>query len=129
MIFGSVFLPLTNGDKDSIKLKGLFTSNRPGGKGFDDIYEFYVKNVKYYALNGVTLQKQFAIADDPNSQQVGTNILAYCEVELNVIDPKTQLPSFVTSVKSDTNGKFMFKIDPEKNYKITATKQDILHTP
>ena len=120
--FGLVFLPLNSGDKDSIKLKGLFTSNRGGGKGFDDIYMFYIKNVKYYALNGVTLQKQFSTVDDPNSQQTGTTTLAHCEVQLNVIDPQTQQPTMVAQTKSDTNGKFMFKIDPEKNYKVTATK-------
>jgi len=92
--FGLVF------DTDS--LSGYFTSNRPGGKGDDDIYSFKVNKVelRIHALENVT-KKMLA----------GTKI--------SILTPKGNVQD---TKLADNDGIVTFSVEPGQDYKILADK-------
>ncbi len=92
---------------------GYFASNRPGGKGDDDIYYFeYDLKVKY-VLEGKT--QGYKVLSDTVSQTL--EILPQTAVQL--LDDKD---NYLASTVSDKQGNFSFEIQPEKNYFLRANR-------
>src|SRR5690606_13630972 len=95
------------------RTKGFFSSNREGGRGDDDIYAFTddspdQKIVNYY-LTGITVT-----VNDSTGEET---ILPNTYVEL-LDENDNQLTRNTTG----EDAKFLFKVDPEKEYFVTGTK-------
>jgi outer membrane protein OmpA-like peptidoglycan-associated protein/tetratricopeptide (TPR) repeat protein len=89
--FGICFL------NDSI---GYFTSNRPGGKGLDDIYQFKYKN-KFIEFSGYVLN-----TDNPNDPAKNVKVTL-----------KDTTGNLIQETITDNNGYFIFKnLDADKVY-------------
>ncbi|MCX8079664.1 MAG: OmpA family protein [Bacteroidia bacterium] len=79
---------------------GFFSSNRPGGKGLDDIYQFTYKN-KFIEFSGYVLNTE-------NIDDVAKNV--------NLILMDT-LGNSIQETTTDQNGYFIFKnLDADKTY-------------
>ncbi|WMJ72515.1 OmpA family protein [Cytophagaceae bacterium ABcell3] len=92
-------------------ISGFYCSNRPDGKGDDDIYEFVDKSrvrIAIYSIDGTA----FGTEDE-----IEEHILAGATIRL--IDDNGDTLSVV---KSDPEGKFELPVEPEKNYRIVADK-------
>ena len=87
--------------------RGFLTSNREGGKGSDDIYQFL--ETKSLRCN----QELYGIVTDLESG----NILSNAKVSL--FDDKFKL---LTTYLSDINGHYNFEVDCENDYYIRAEK-------
>ncbi|KYG83872.1 OmpA family protein [Roseivirga echinicomitans] len=92
--------------------EGFFSSNRPGGKGDDDIYTFIdnssdLKKIEY-VLTGVTYQ-----LNEDSTQ----SILADVRVKLMSIDNEV-----VDDQVTGRGGVFQFEVDPEKEYILLGEK-------
>ena len=94
---------------DSKSKNGFFTSNRAGGKGFDDIYKFTETRILdcEQSLTGIITNKETA------------KILP--DAKLTLFDEKFQL---LKEGKSDTEGKYNFEVLCGKTYFVRAEKQD-----
>lgn len=92
---------------------GYFSSNRPGGKGDDDIYYFDYEITANYVLEGQT--QGYKIVADTVSKEV--EILPMTAVQL--MDDKE---NYIASTVSDRNGHFKFDVKPEKEYFIRANR-------
>ncbi|MFM7021780.1 MAG: OmpA family protein [Flavobacteriales bacterium] len=86
---------------------GFFSSNREGGKGFDDIYGFQV-------IKPLIVKKTIAGV----SKNTKNKIVPYATVTL--FDDKMQV---LDSVKSDSLGRFAFVVDPDLDFNLTGTKE------
>ena len=87
---------------------GYYTSNKPGGKGDDDIYYFdlTIKKIVLIEIKGTIV--------DEETQEVQPNAV------INLFDNDKIL---IASINSDTNGNFVFKdLKPNTAYSITVTK-------
>jgi peptidoglycan-associated lipoprotein len=98
--------------------RGFFTSNRPGGKGDDDIYTYVnddpdLKIINYY-LEGVTVTK-----DDGGSEI----ILPNTKVALHAENGEVVGESF-----TGEDGAFKFRVYTEENYNIIGEKTDYFTT-
>ncbi len=101
------------------RTKGFFSSNRNGGKGDDDLYAFTdnspdQKQVNYY-LTGLTVT-----VNDSTGREI---VLPETFVEL--LDQEDKL--LATSSTAE-DGKFLFKVEPEKTYFLTGTKANYFTT-
>jgi len=98
--FGVVF--------EAEKERGYLSSNRPGGKGSDDIYQFSLPPIEFNLLGRVLNQKTedvIAGADITLIGSDGTNI----------------------SKKSENDGTFTFKLAPNTDYRIVGSKGGYLN--
>jgi outer membrane protein OmpA-like peptidoglycan-associated protein len=89
---------------DSAGRNGYLASNRPGGKGLDDIYYF---ETKYYELVGVVRELSTEQPIIPNT----------------LITVKKSNGGFVDSVRSDENGYFHLRLEYDKDFVLTGTKE------
>jgi peptidoglycan-associated lipoprotein len=87
---------------------GFFTSNRPGGKGGDDIYYFYLPALEFYIGGLVTDCK----SESP---------LPGVKVMLKGSDGTTQ------EMLSEADGSYRFKLEPNVDYQIGTEKQGYLN--
>ncbi len=95
------------------RTRGYFSSNRDGGKGDDDVYAFIddspdQKIVNYY-LTGITVT-----VNDSTNEEV---ILPDTFIEL--LDQDNNL---IARNTTEGDGKFLFKVEPERSYFLTGTK-------
>ncbi|MEO6168080.1 MAG: OmpA family protein [Chitinophagales bacterium] len=112
-------------DQYKIKSQGYFVSNRPGGKGHDDIFHFTEEKVKVYLVSGDVVEKIFEIENNPNSRVTGFAPMDGIDVTINVMDEKgNTVPKTQQVLKADKNGAFRFKAEVEKIYRLTAAKTD-----
>lgn len=102
---------------DSILYSGYFSSNRPGGKGGDDIYRFEEKWVNIFVLRGTTVEKNYEKPDDPDSKVLGLKYLPRAKVDLKNTEDKV-----IATTTSDSIGRFVFRLNSETDYKVTAGK-------
>ncbi len=102
---------------DTVLFSGYFSSNRTGGKGGDDIYRFEEKWINLFVLRGKVVEKDFENPENPDSKVVGLKNLAKAKVELKTTDDKV-----IATTTTDTAGKFVFKLEAETDYKLTASK-------
>lgn len=105
-----------NGD-DTILYAGYFSSNRPGGKGGDDIYRFEEKWINYFILRGKVVEKNFENPENPDSKVLGLKALPKAKVEL-----KTTGDQVISATTADADGNFAFRLSAETDYKVTASK-------
>lgn len=94
--------------------KGFFTSNRPGGKGDDDIYTFVnndpdLKIINYF-LVGTTRSK----GDDQEQILPGTNVRLISSVTEEVIGETLTGP----------DGTFRFRVYEEEDYLLLGEKEE-----
>lgn len=99
--------------------RGFFSSNRPGGKGDDDIYTFVnddpnLKIINFY-LTGTTVTPTDA---------GGEEILGNTKVRL--LDVKGD--KLVSETFTGDDGSFKFQVFGEENYYLVAEKQDYFTT-
>ena len=94
---------------DSKNNSGYFSSNREGGKGFDDIYKFGVLPTK------PCVQELSGLVTDYDSGEILGN------TEVVLLDSKFQE---VVRMFSDNNGKYDFKVICGQVYYVRATKSD-----
>ena len=89
---------------------GYYTSNKPGGKGDDDIYSFdlSIKKIVLIAIKGTVVDEEI--------QEIQPNAI------LNLFDNEKVL---ISSINSDSNGNFIFKdLKPNSPYSISVSKLD-----
>lgn len=116
---------------DSILLVGYFTSNRMGGKGSDDIYQFRrevpkiappvvavdtPKIVFRLRLEGLVKETVYKIAGNPNSGIADARPLLGASVQVSTEDT-------VFTVGSEADGSFRFELERETDYTLRASKQ------
>lgn len=94
--------------------EGYFASNRPGGKGNDDIYQ--IKEIKPLVIEDCKQTIEGLITDIDSKI-----ILAKATVVLQDIDKKE-----IQRVETDTEGKFLFTVPCEADYIIIASKEEYL---
>ena len=101
-----------NGPKDDFAFiidskgeRGFFSSNRPGGKGDDDIYSFVLKR----PLEDRFLCTGFVIDDEDESPVIDV------EVQLLAADG-----TVIESTTTDTYGKYTFTVEKDKEYVVKA---------
>jgi outer membrane protein OmpA-like peptidoglycan-associated protein/tetratricopeptide (TPR) repeat protein len=91
---------------DSDTDSGYFSSNRPGGKGNDDIYSFSAYECKQM-VKGIVRDKE---TNEP---------IADATVELINASGK-----IVNNATSNQNGEYSFEVECEKNYSVRGSKPD-----
>ena len=87
--------------------RGYFTSNRSGGRGGDDIYQFELPALKLSVQGIVTDSKTGAILTGTRVELVGSN-------------------GVTNEVMTDNTGKYSFKLEPLVSYEIIANKTGYL---
>jgi len=85
---------------------GYFSSNRPDGKGDDDIYKYSTYKNAIYRINGVTLTKE-------KPQQL------IADAAITIINAQGDT---VVSLTSDDKGQFKFDGEPDQEYTVVAQK-------
>ncbi len=83
--------------------KGLFSSNRKGGKGYDDVYSF---NVKSFFIVGKVIERDDSTKSIPSSK-------------IALMNEKHQV---INSTISDENGNFYFDLAFDRTYNFVAEK-------
>jgi outer membrane protein OmpA-like peptidoglycan-associated protein len=92
---------------DNKKQLGYFSSNREGGKGFDDIYKFNIIPQK------PCVQELIGIVTDKDSGEILAN------TEVVILDNKFKE---IAKIMSDENGKYHFDVNCGESYYVRATK-------
>ncbi|MEC9209114.1 MAG: OmpA family protein [Bacteroidota bacterium] len=87
--------------------RGYLTSNRPGGKGGDDIYQFELPALKVSVQGVVTDSETGAIMTGVKVQLVGSDGTA-------------------NEVATDNTGKYLFKLEPLTSYEIVVNTEGYL---
>lgn len=90
------------------KEKGFFSSSREDGKGGDDIYSFFLPALKF-KLRGTVLDEETG------------KIIAKAKVKLTGNDGTT------LEAKSNSKGKFSFRLKEETTYDLVSEKTDYLN--
>ena len=85
---------------------GYFSSNRPGGKGSDDIYAFNAEPCK---------QKIEGVARNAKTNELLTN------VEVKLISKSGKI---ISTVMTSETGAYTFDADCDKNYTVVGSKKD-----
>jgi peptidoglycan-associated lipoprotein len=113
-----------NSNKDDFGLflyspdRGFFSSDRPGGKGRDDIYTFKnedpdLKIVNYYLAGTTTTHN----SEDEEVVLPGVNVRFYSQDSV-----------LIGEVLTGQDGKFNFRVSEEEEYIIIADKEDFFTT-
>lgn len=85
---------------------GYFSSNRPGGKGDDDIYSFVAQDC-YQSVQGIVLERD-------TEKLIPGALVELFDYQGVKID----------SVIADDNAAFSFSVDCQTSYKVVGSKQD-----
>lgn len=93
--------------------RGFFSSSRKGGKGSDDIYEFYLPPVEFY-ISGIVYDKK------TNKVLPGSKII------LKGSEANTKE---ITSLEmlAEADGSYRFKLNANTDYQIQASKEKYLN--
>jgi len=87
--------------------KGYLTSKRRGGKGMEDIWKFYLPAIEFTLIG---------IVKDEKTEQIITG----ATVKLVGSDGST------VEAKSEADGSFKFKLNPQTDYMVEASKENYL---
>ena len=87
-------------------MSGYFSSNRPGGKGFDDIYKVEILYIP--------VQIKGVVRDRINSFEIAGARVALLDENLDT----------VATAISKEDGEFLFPGYKQRNYRLVVTKQD-----
>ncbi|MEO8068966.1 MAG: carboxypeptidase regulatory-like domain-containing protein [Flavobacteriales bacterium] len=90
---------------DSKGVRGFFSSNRPGGKGDDDIYAFTMKR---------PLEDRFLCTGEVIDDETGSPVI---DVEVQLLAPDG---SVLESTTTDQYGKYTFTVQKDKEYVLKA---------
>lgn len=93
---------------EGTKERGYFSSNREGGKGSDDIYQFNLPPIEYELSGLIRNQKT-------------DEIIAAAEVNLIGSDGTNN------TIKSETDGTFKFTLKPNTDYRIVTRRGGFLN--
>jgi outer membrane protein OmpA-like peptidoglycan-associated protein/tetratricopeptide (TPR) repeat protein len=93
---------------DEVGMNGYFSSNRPGGKGFDDIYKVEILYIP--------VQIRGTVRDRINMFEIPGARIALLDENLDTVG--------VTLSKED--GEFIFAGFKQRNYHLVVTKQDYI---
>ncbi len=91
---------------DEVGMSGYFSSNRPGGKGFDDIYKVEILYIP--------VQIKGVVRDRINSFEIAGARVALLDENLDT----------VATAISKEDGEFLFPGYKQRNYRLVVTKQD-----
>jgi outer membrane protein OmpA-like peptidoglycan-associated protein len=94
---------------NSDNLTGYFSSNRPGGKGDDDIYSYLL--TKPFKIN---FSLSGTVTDNRSSEIIPGALIELKDIDGNII----------ASTIADENGHYNFDLEPEMDYKIEVSKDD-----
>ena len=94
--------------KDSLE-EGFFSSNRPGGKGYDDIYHFSIVKL-HYSIKGKVLNE---MTNEPIPQAT-----------VGLIGSDGTSMEAVT----DNEGNYTFQLNPQTNYVLLAMHKEFLNS-
>ncbi len=100
--------------------KGYLTSNRPGGKGSDDIYFFKEKNEEK------EIQEEMKKEKGCNQRLLGTVYLNASEkvIQNALVKLKDETEKVIDTYQTNLNGKFIFKVKCNRTYKIIGSKEN-----
>jgi outer membrane protein OmpA-like peptidoglycan-associated protein len=93
---------------DEIGMNGYFSSNRPGGKGYDDIYKVEILNIP--------VQIRGTVRDRINMFELPGAKIAMLDENMDTIS--------VTYSKED--GEFIFPGFKQRNYRLVVSKEDYI---
>ena len=93
--------------KDSLE-EGFFSSNRPGGKGYDDIYHFSIVKL-HYSIKGRVLNE---MTNEPIPQAT-VSLIGSDGTSMEIV--------------ADNDGNYMFQLNPQTNYVLLAMHNDFLN--
>jgi len=94
---------------DSDTETGYFSSNRPGGKGNDDIYTFSAYECKQL-VKGVVRDKD-----------------TYEPISGATVELINESGKIINNVTTNQNGEYIFEVECEKNYSLRGSKPDYEH--
>jgi outer membrane protein OmpA-like peptidoglycan-associated protein/tetratricopeptide (TPR) repeat protein len=94
---------------------GFFSSNRDGGKGYDDIYRF--KEEKRLAKK--CIPELSGIVTELENGKVVPN------AKISIYD---DLHKLISSTETDENGYYLFKVESKNTYSVRAEKEDFTTT-
>ncbi len=97
--------------------RGFFTSNRPGGKGDDDIYTFINNDPDLKIVNYFLTGTVYTLDENENEVPLSSSY-----VKLYSSEETTPLSETLTG----PDGKFFFRVYPEEDYRLVAEKEDYL---
>ena len=105
---------------DDSKKQGFFSSNRPGGKGGDDIYLFNKKEVKVKDKK-VTKEK----INECSQKLIGTVFLIASQKRIGnaVVKLKDENNKVIGDFKTDESAKYNFALKCDKKYKLEASQE------
>jgi len=92
--------------------EGYFTSNREGGQGDDDIYQFVNHDPNIRIVNYFLEGRTITINENGQEQNLSNVRIRLFDIEDNLIDRAT----------TDEQGKFLFRVDPEEQYILIGEK-------
>ncbi|NNE30649.1 MAG: OmpA family protein [Saprospiraceae bacterium] len=132
--FGFI-LAETNSADTTVIIRGYFSSNRKGGLGSDDIFEFVQKTVEEeipldtpviaeieykIILEGYVVEKIYENPNDPNSKVLGRRPIAKADV---AVEPG----KIGTKVLTDPSGFFQMELIEDQAYRFLASKEGYLN--
>ncbi|RLD64416.1 MAG: hypothetical protein DRJ01_00690 [Bacteroidetes bacterium] len=88
--------------------RGYFSTNRPGGKGSDDIYQFYLPPIEF-KIEGVVRNEKTE------------DIIAGADINLIGSDGTNEMK------KSEADGSFNFNLNPNTDYRVITKKGGFLN--
>lgn len=116
--FGWVtYLYKSHRESDTILRAGYFSSNRPGGRGSDDLYRAEEIWRNTFQLNGLIVQKKYADTTKPESLLAGLMPLAKARIEIRLVGDTAR-----TVLWSDAVGKFSCPLQEEADYQIAVSR-------
>jgi len=101
------------------KNRGYFTSNRPGGKGSDDIYLFKEKEVKKKKI-----EEDIKKEKGCNQRLLGTVYINASQkvVQNALVQLKDETEKVIDTYQTNENARFIFKVKCNRTYKIIGSK-------
>ncbi len=118
------FQPLSPAERKQFLTKGFFASNRPGGKGNDDLYAFAQARKKVILLVAEVVEKIFVRPGDPNSGVKELRPLSGHPITVrDVTEGATEIVDEKTYV-TDAGGSVSVVVSPNRMLKVTAAKTD-----
>ena len=119
-------IALTTSNDDSVLLNGYITSNRPNGKGSDDIYYFEKRKAPatplppaVYILKVLVQAKNYSDENNPNSTYLGLKPIENATIEIPRFD---QVATSFQFLRSDKDGIAQIEIPKGQSFKIKASK-------